>query len=617
MAGLGGLGVLAGLGALPGGFMEGMDFRRRQMQAQMQQQIQMQALQEAQRQRQGAGIAYESALNLPPQQQQQVQPMRPAAPPQVSGTMPQVDLSGLQREVLKLESGNRDYPPDSKMGAVGPGQIMPRTAAGYGVGGNALRDPTQNRQLSGQIVGDLYKRTHGDPLATLAGYNAGPKRADEFIAAGRNPAVLPRETQNYLQKASADLGLPIEQTAQAAQTAQRTQWAIPPAMAGQMDISAMAKVIEARSPPGTPPDVKAGALLMLQKFIQPQQAQAFQQQWEAFKFGVGEQDKEATRTETSRRDTETARHNRAMETGVSRQGYQILTDPTTGQQYQMIPGRPDSAMSMSGEPYKPGGAAKVGTTKEPGVEFTPSEKQFWGNILRVGGHLPPGLTRTAAGSRLVQELMKEIPGQAGGDAGAFITNAETVKADANSLRNMTKMADAATSFERTASMNFDTALKLAKDAVPTDWGPWLNRWVMTGETQFGDVNVPPYVTAMLTGANEYAKIMSGSTGAQGSTVDSRREAAELFSPYLSQGQIARVVAIAKTDMGNRKQSLYGQIDDIKGRLHSAGSGEPTATQGQKSETAAPAGGERIIEKGGKRWRVIGGDPNDPEVEEVK
>jgi hypothetical protein len=56
----------------------------------------------------------------------------------------------------------------------------------------------------------------------------------------------------------------------------------------------------------------------------------------------------------------------------------------------------------------------------------------------------------------------------------------------------------------------------------------------------------------------------------------------LFSPYLSAGQIDRVVAIAKTDVANCKSTLYGQIDDIKARLHSAGSGEPTATQGQRS-----------------------------------
>lgn len=239
----------------------------------------------------------------------------------------------------------------------------------------------------------------------------------------------------------------------------------------------------------------------------------------------------------------------------------------------------NTSTTLTGEPYTPKGAVKKPESPNKGVQFNDSDVDYWASVLKSGGHLPPGLSRTQAGSVLVQRVMKKM-GESG-SPGDFIANSATVKADDRSLSNMTKMADAATSFERTASLNFDLALKLSKDAVPTDWGPFVNRWIMSGETQFGDTDVPPYVTAMLTGANEYAKIMSGSTGAQGSTVDSRREAAELFSPYLSKGQIERVVAVAKADMDNRKQSLYGQIDDIKARLHAAGSGEPTAAQGQQ------------------------------------
>jgi hypothetical protein len=152
------------------------------------------------------------------------------------------------------------------------------------------------------------------------------------------------------------------------------------------------------------------------------------------------------------------------------------------------------------------------------------------------------------------------------DAGQLLAAQSVVRADQGSLNNLTKMTDSAVSFENTASRNFDLALQRAPKAIPTDWGPWLNRWIENGETALGDTDVPPYVTAMLTGANEYAKIMSGSTGAQGSTVDSRREAAELFSPYLSKGQITEVVKVAKQDMANRKASLRDQLASIKERI---------------------------------------------------
>jgi hypothetical protein len=284
-------------------------------------------------------------------------------------------------------------------------------------------------------------------------------------------------------------------------------------------------------------------------------------------------------------------------------GWSILTDPTKKDEsgnpiqyrYNTATGE---ATTLDMKPYQPGGAQKVGTSSSSDMgSFTDSDVKYWAGVLKNGGHFPPGFTRGRGGPQFVQRVMHEVG--ATGDPNDFITNQATVKADDRSLSNMTKMADAATSFERTASQNFDTALRLAKDAVPTDWGPWLNHWVMTGETQMGDTNVPPHVTAMLTGANEYAKIMSGSTGAQGSTVDSRREAAELFSPYLSKGQIERVVEIAKTDMQNRKGSLYGQIDDIKNRLRSAGSPAPTESLMDPNKSA-PSGGVLRYDAQGNR-----------------
>lgn len=318
----------------------------------------------------------------------------------------------------------------------------------------------------------------------------------------------------------------------------------PPALFQQINYQDLAKRIEATMP-GAPDDVKGMALVHLAQFLSPVQKQQVDMLWKGLEYGQRERETDARLAETK-------------------------------DWHRTLASQKEQGANLQERKFE---ATQASPMSDADIEF-------WANILRNGGSLPPGLSRTSAGT--VQKIMAKIPGMEGRDPGSFIANTSAVKADAGSLRNMTKMADAATSFEQTASRNFDLALKLSKDAVPTDWGPWLNRWIMSGETQFGNESVPPYVTAMLTGANEYAKIMSGATGAQGSTVDSRREAAELFSPYLSKGQISRVVAIAKADMANRKQSLYGQIDAIKGRLRGAGSKEPTATQGQPASAAPPA-----------------------------
>ena len=48
---------------------------------------------------------------------------------------------------------------------------------------------------------DLIQRFHGDTDAVLVAYNAGPGRANKWLASGRDVTTLPKETQGYLAKA--------------------------------------------------------------------------------------------------------------------------------------------------------------------------------------------------------------------------------------------------------------------------------------------------------------------------------------------------------------------------------------------------------------------------------
>jgi hypothetical protein len=119
-----------------------------------------------------------------------------------------------------------------------------------------------------------------------------------------------------------------------------------------------------------------------------------------------------------------------------------------------------------------------------------------------------------------------------------------------------------------------------KGGIPTDSGPWINSWVQTGKVGFGDPNIPPYMVALLTGANEYAKIIAGATGAQGSTVDSRREAAEMFKSAYNYDQIKKAIDAAKNDMENKKQSYRDMASDIKDRIAGVRSGKKMPQPGE-------------------------------------
>jgi len=103
--------------------------------------------------------------------------------------------SGLLGAVAVQESGL--YPcAVSSAGATGLMQLMPATAAEFGVGDPF--DPWQSLQGGGQFLRQLLDRYNGDLRLALGAYNAGPARVDSF---GGVPPFA--ETQNYVESVMA------------------------------------------------------------------------------------------------------------------------------------------------------------------------------------------------------------------------------------------------------------------------------------------------------------------------------------------------------------------------------------------------------------------------------
>ncbi len=122
--------------------------------------------------------------------------------------------------VETVESGHgadpRMWRPDPD-GPQGPMQVS--HAAALSVGDGNRFDLAANRALGRAFLAAMYRR-YGNWTDALAAYNWGPARVDAWIAAGRNPAALPRAVAVYVGRVlAASLG---------AQPAWRAAAAAPP-----------------------------------------------------------------------------------------------------------------------------------------------------------------------------------------------------------------------------------------------------------------------------------------------------------------------------------------------------------------------------------------------------
>ena len=107
--------------------------------------------------------------------------------------------SELVASVIAVESkfNPRAVSPKSARGLM---QLMPATAARFGV--SNVFDPKQNIDAGTQYLKELLQRYKGDLALTLAAYNAGPDRVEQYHA------VPPyRETRDYVRRVTREFRL--------------------------------------------------------------------------------------------------------------------------------------------------------------------------------------------------------------------------------------------------------------------------------------------------------------------------------------------------------------------------------------------------------------------------
>ena len=104
--------------------------------------------------------------------------------------------------VMRVESAY-NHRAVSRAGARGLMQLMPATAARFGVAKHELFTPTRNIEAGTRYLRFLVDRFQGDAVRVFAAYNAGENAVDRY---GGVPPY--RETQDYVRKVLSALGVP-------------------------------------------------------------------------------------------------------------------------------------------------------------------------------------------------------------------------------------------------------------------------------------------------------------------------------------------------------------------------------------------------------------------------
>lgn len=166
----------------------------------------------------------------------------------------------------------------------------------------------------------------------------------------------------------------------------------------------------------------------------------------------------------------------------------------------------------------------------------------------------------------------------------YLVGSAQWRADQSVLTKMQLMRESAASYERAAAGEFNLAVAHIPQTPEPMNMQLLTRWARTGEKQFGDVQVPQYMTAMISALDEYAKVLSGGTGSVAASTDTaRNQALSLIPEGATTAQIPAIVEIIKQGMDLKIRSYDDQLAEIRGRI---GGQAPGATK-EAPPTPAP------------------------------
>lgn len=214
-----------------------------------------------------------------------------------------------------------------------------------------------------------------------------------------------------------------------------------------------------------------------------------------------------------------------------------------------------------------------------------------------------GLGKAGAGFR-IKALQKaaELRTISGDTAGAQLDRAASISSSKTALSNLEKTGAMVSAYASQAVLNGDIAIEQSKKVDRTGI-PLLNKGIMAFKTGIaGDPEASKFSLAVKTFADEYAKVVAGSSGGAVTTDSARNHMESLITESQTPEQFEEVIKLAKLEMSNRIQELKASAKDVKAEIRNIGE---SILPGKAKPPQYKDGDKKILN--GKTWTRINGE----------
>lgn len=218
----------------------------------------------------------------------------------------------------------------------------------------------------------------------------------------------------------------------------------------------------------------------------------------------------------------------------------------------------------------PGGPADHSQATNQGLSPDAITNAAWSDILTGDSGIRGYGKEVSAQRAQIYNMKAQIAKDAGVSPQDLATTKGRNKALQASLTGLQKQSDMMAKSEQAYKNNMGLALSLSQKVDRTG-SPVVNKWLLGGKAALGDPDVSALDAAITTASVDYARIMSGQTGAGGTPIATADEAKQMIRKELSQKQFSAVADVLDKDIQGQQAAVDSQRQIIMGHMKDFGS----------------------------------------------